>query len=990
MSRYSLLLLALPFSLPLILADDKKSADPIAELPKVKPMEPAASQKAFDVQPGFRIELVASEPLIRSPVAMDIDENGRLFVAEFPEYNQYANPAGSKERGCIRMLESTRGDGKYDKSTVYADNLDSPVAVACWDGGVLVGVVPDLWYFKDTKGDGKADIARKVLTGFERDKAGEAMLNSFRWGPDNRFHIATGLAGGNLRPANQPDAKPVLVRRQNIIFDPRTGNFERTSGGGQHGMSLDDWGDTFVCDNSNPIEHFAYDMRYAARNPFVLAPSPILDVNAAGRYPNLHRISPPEPWREARTRLRKDKLVPGSDEGGLPFGFFTGATGVTVYRGDAYPTEFRGNIFVGEVANNLVYRAKLEPRGLSWSAVRAEKDREFLASKDIWFRPVQFANAPDGCLYVVDMYRELIEGASFLPPQLLKFVDVAGGIDRGRIWRIVPDGFKQPKPPQLGRATPAELVALLEHPNGWHRDTAARLLYLGQYKSAIEPLRKLIAESKSGLARMHARYALQSLNALTDKDIIAALHDSEPRAREHALRLAESFTSSIEVRAQLATLVEDPDQRVRYQAAFSLGTLPGDAAVSPLVRLSLSDASNQWVRLGILCSAGEHGAALLSQLLADAKRRATPGMKDLTLALIAQTAATNQPDELAIVVKTLDKLADEDKSLTRELVQVLVTRLAPSAREKFGGLASGKAGMILKELLVDARKTAADEKAEAAARAAAIRTLGLAPFGDVKAILTASLGVRQPQPVQLAALEVLGKFDATEIPAIVLSAWQGMSPQIRATATETLLSRAAGVNAFLDAVERGTVPRTDLDPARVQLLQKSPDEKIRTRATKLFAGTGPSKRQDVITRYQKSLDLKGDAVKGKTIFKEVCATCHKLEGVGESIGPDLMSIKNRGSESVMTNILDPNREVLPQYYTYLLVTDDDVIITGMITAETANTVTIRKTDGMSETVQRVNIASLRSTGLSAMPEGLEDKIDFQAMADLLAYLNSVK
>jgi putative heme-binding domain-containing protein len=198
------------------------------------------------------------------------------------------------------------------------------------------------------------------------------------------------------------------------------------------------------------------------------------------------------------------------------------------------------------------------------------------------------------------------------------------------------------------------------------------------------------------------------------------------------------------------------------------------------------------------------------------------------------------------------------------------------------------------------------------------------------------------------------------------------------------------VNAFLDAVERGTVPRTDLDPARIQLLQKSPDEKIRTRASKVFAGTGPSKRQDVITRYQKSLDLKGEAAKGKAIFKEVCSTCHKLEGVGESIGPDLMSIKNRGAESVLTNILDPNREVLPQYYTYLLVTDDDVIITGMITAETANTVTIRKTDGMSETVQRVNIASLRSTGLSAMPEGLEDKIDLQAMADLIAYLNSLK
>ena len=252
------------------------------------------------------------------------------------------------------------------------------------------------------------------------------------------------------------------------------------------------------------------------------------------------------------------------------------------------------------------------------------------------------------------------------------------------------------------------------------------------------------------------------------------------------------------------------------------------------------------------------------------------------------------------------------------------------------------------------------------------------------------LDVRQPQPVHLAALEVLAKFDSADVPAMVLAAWPSMSPKIRATAIETLLARPAWVTAFLDAVEKKTVLPTDLEPARVQLLLKSPDEKVRARVAKLFAGTGPSKRQDVIAKYQKALDMKGDATKGKMVFKESCAACHKLDGVGEAVGPDLTSIKGRGLESALTNIIDPNREVLPQFYTYLLVTDDDTIISGMIAAETANTVTIRKTDGMSETVQRVKIASLRSTGLSAMPEGLEEKIDLQAMADLLAYLNSIK
>lgn len=989
---HSVLLIAVLIGVAVALADDKRSAagDPLADLPKIQPLGPAEAVKAFDVRPGFRVELVASEPLIRSPVAIDFDENGRLFVAEFPEYNQYANPAGFKERGCVKLLEDTDGDGRYDKASVYAAGLDSPVAVACWDGGVFVGVVPDLWYFKDTDGDGKADVRRKVLTGFDRDRAGEAMLNSFRWGPDNRFHIAAGLAGGSLRPADKPDAKPVLVRRQNIRFDPRTGQFEPTSGGGQHGMTLDDWGDTFVCDNSNPIEHIAYDSRYAVRNPFVSAPSPVVDVNAAGRYPNLHRVSPPEPWREARTRLRKEKAAPGSDEGGQPFGFFTGATGVTVYRGDAFPPEFRGNAFVGEVANNLVYRARLEPKGLGWSAVRAESGREFLASRDVWFRPVQFANAPDGSLCVVDMYRELIEGAAFLPPQLLKLVNVAGGIDRGRVYRIVPEGFKSRGLPRLGTATTAELVALLEHPNGWHRDTAARLLYQRQDKAAVPGLRKLAAGSKSSLGRMHARYALSGLNAITEGDVLTALDDPEPRAREHGLQLAEQHATSTSVREKLTAMSDDSDPRVRYQLAFSLGFVPGHAAVAPLTKLAVKDGANSWVRLAILCSAGDRGGAIFARLLAGPDSRRAAGVKELLLALVGQTAAANRGDEVAAVVKGMNDLPDSDKPLARELVQAFVAKLPAAGRAKLTGLTSGKVGAVLADLIGNARKTAADEAATPAARAAAIRTLALASFADTKPLLTECLQFRQPQPVQLAALDVLARYDEADVPKLILAGWSAMSPQIRATAAEALLARPAWVHTFLDAVEKGTVRPTDLDPARVQLLQKSPDEKIRARAVKLFVGVGPSKRQDVISKYQKALELSGDAVRGKAMFKEVCSSCHRLEGVGQAVGPDLASIKNRGLESVMTNVLDPNREVLPQYYTYVLTTDGGVTITGMITAETANTVTIRKADGTSETVQRVNIESLRSSGLSAMPEGLEQKLNHQAMADLLAYLNGIR
>ena len=397
------------------------------------------------LRPGFRIELVASEPLIRDPVAIDFDENGRLYVCEMPEYNQYVNK-NFKRQGSVRLLEDTNGDGRFDKSTLFLDKISSPTSVFCYDGGVFIGSVPHLLFCKDTNGDGKADVREVVFTGFARDKAGEAMLNSFRWGLDNRIHLSTNLAGGSVKPSGNKKAKPVSVRGRGFLFDPRTRKFSLTSGGGQHGMSMDDWGRKFVCSNSNPAQLLMYDGRYLSRNPFMAAPAAAVNIAPGGKHTKIYRISRIEPWRILRTRLRSKGLVRGPVEGGKPSGFFTGATGVTIYRGSAFPANFRGDLFVGEVASNIIYRAKLKPNGLSLTARRAEDKVEFLASTDNWFRPVQFAHAPDGALYVVDMYRELIEGAAFLPPQILQHMNVASGMDRGRIYRIVPNRFRRPKP----------------------------------------------------------------------------------------------------------------------------------------------------------------------------------------------------------------------------------------------------------------------------------------------------------------------------------------------------------------------------------------------------------------------------------------------------------------------------------------------------------------------------------------------------------------
>lgn len=1003
--RLLLTMLLLPASMVMLRGDgadkqpDSADKDYKDELPRIPPREPAEALKSFRTRPGFRVELVAAEPLLASPVAIDYDENGRLFVVEFPEYNQYANPK-FKGRGRVRMLEDTDGDGRYDKSTVYVDHLDSPVAVASYDGGIFVAAVPDILYCKDTRGDGKANVRVKVFTGFDRDKAGEGMLNSFHWGLDNRLHISTSIAGGLVRLASQPDAKPVNVRNQNFAFDPRqallavarkqAGNvFELTSGGMQHGMSMDDWGRVFACGNSDPLHLMMYERRYLARNPYLVAPAPAVNILPTGRTTKLFRVSSVEPWRALRTRLRTNKIVPGSDEGGSPAGFFTGATGVTAYRGDAWPASYRGNVFVGEVSGNLVFRAALAPKGVGLVARRADADVEFLASTDNWFRPVQFCNAPDGTLHAIDMYRELIEGAAFLPPQILKHMDVSAGIDRGRIYRIAPENLKRRPTPSLGKATTGELVALLEHANGWHRDTASRLLYQRQDAAAVAPLQKLAAESKSPLGRVHALYALDGLNKLEAAAVLRALKDAEPRVREHALRLAERFASAPAIRARLQKMLTDADLRVRYQLAFSLGEFPGDMPTRNLAALAKLDGKDTWFRLAILSSTTGRAGDLFRLMLADKELRGEAHGQSLLESLAMQIGASGKKDEVAAVVGGLDGLTEAERILSQSIVRALVSK--PSAAVRALGLdGAGKAGAILTDLIRDARKTAVDDTQEVAARVAAIRTLGLSGFANVKELLTELLHLRQPQPVQAAVLETLGRFDQRQVSGLVLSAWPGLSPALRATAAETLFSQPAGVAAFLDAVESKQIGRGDVDPARLLLLQSHADPKIKARAATLLAATKLARRQEVVAAYQKALQLKGEAIRGKAIFKKECAACHRLEGVGNEVGAELSAIRNRGNEAILLNILDPNREVLPQFLTYVLVTDAGRSITGLIASETANSITIRRPDGASETVLRVNIDELRSTGLSFMPEGLEKQINLQGMADLIAYLNSIR
>ncbi len=459
------------------------------ELPRIKPLEPDAALRSIQIHEGFRVVPVAVEPLVTDPVALAYDADGRAYVVEMRGYPYPENtPSGN-----VTLLEDADGDGRFDRSTIFVEGLSWPTGVVPYDGGVFIAVAPDILYAKDTDGDGKADVRKVMFTGFGTQNV-QGLLNGLLWGTDGWIYGASGGNGGEIRNLSQPDDKPVSVRGRDFRFQPDGSAFEAISGGGQFGHSLDDWGHRFVCNNSNHIRQVVVPARYLDRNPALLASSVIAEIPAEGPAGPVYRISPPEPWRVVRTRQRAaDPKIAGR----LPktelvaTGFFTSASGVTIYRGTAYPAGYRGNAFVGDVGGNLVHRKVLTKNGATYLATRADPNVEFLASTDNWFRPVNFANTPNGTLLVLDMYRETIEHPSSIPEPIKKHLDLTSGKDRGRLYEVVPDAGVKVRKPALSRATTADLVALLADPDAWWRETAQRLLIERDDEAAIPLLEDL-------------------------------------------------------------------------------------------------------------------------------------------------------------------------------------------------------------------------------------------------------------------------------------------------------------------------------------------------------------------------------------------------------------------------------------------------------------------------------------------------------------------
>jgi putative membrane-bound dehydrogenase-like protein len=976
-------------------AEAHKSAAGAENIPRVRPLEPANALQTFRTREGLHMDLIAHEPLVTDPVAIAYDENGAMYVAEMSDY-PYPEQSRDAPLGQVKLLFDNDGDGNFDEAHVFVDKLRAPSSVICWKGGVFVASAPDLWYFRDTDGDHRADVRRKVFSGFGAGNP-EQEMNSLQWGIDNRIYGAGSHQGGDVRPGDQPSAEPVSLRGRDFCFDPDTDDMEPLSGGGRWGNSFDDWYNRFVCENIGPTRHIILPMHYLARNPFLRVPAVFKSlVSEEGQEP-VYRTSPPEPWRVVRAQRRTARGKDANPGEINPAGFFTSACGITIYRGGAYPKDFLGMAFIGEVAGNLVHRRKLVQDGVSFSAHRIDEQTEIVTSSDIFFRPVNFCNAPDGTLHIVDMYREVVEGPSWVPEDLKKSgqVDIMGGQDKGRIYRLAPAHFKVPAPPQLGKASVSELVAQLENANSWWRETAQRLIYERQDKSAVEPLRKLMMTSELPLARLHALWSLQGLKALRDEDVLVALADQSAGIPEHAVRLAEPrLTEARRLLERVLALASDESPRVRLQVAFTLGAVDDPRRLGGLFQIAQQDSGDPWIRTAVLSSATTIADRLFERLIGQSKFAEKTSGPPMLRELAFIVGARNRQEEIDRVLLAIAVNQKTQSNPAIHFIVGLAEGLGRVSREVFERHLSDPIsvqGKFLADLLEQARRDAPDRTLPVIERRAAVTMLRYDRFSRSHELLMSLINVAQPEEVQLEAVRSLVSFARSDIAEALVDYLPGAPPGVRSETIESLLSIPEWTFPLLEAIRDERLAAGEISPTRQMLLLKHENPKIRQLATALFDDVSRSNRHEIIARYRKALELPGDSERGRVVFEKVCTDCHRIGEKGHDVGHNL-STYSRGqvsAEGLLVQILDPNREVSAKFLDYVITLDDGRTETGLIAAQTPASITLRRAKGVETTILRQNIELMKSTGKSLMPEGLEKNLTLQEMADLLVFLQFI-
>lgn len=943
-------------------------AQPLAEDRALTPQEALASMKVAE---DYIVDLVAAEPLVEDPVHLAFDAQGRLWVVEMRDY-----PEGNGGRGgCIKILEDTDQDAHFDKVTIFLDGLSWPNGVYPWRDGVVISCAPDIFFARDTSGDGRADEIKVLVTGFPEANP-QHRVNGFAYSLNHELHFSSGDSADQVTVLANNSRQKVAGR--DIVLDVDRGLIHLTTGTSQYGRSRDDWENWFGNSNSYPTYHFviAEDYLRASKRAIENTTQQMFDPP----------VTPPV-FPASRTVDRFNDLWTANR--------FTSACAAIVVRDSRYDVAEKPSLLVCEPVHNLIHRSLITPLGATFAARRApgEEQTEWFRSTDPWSRPVYVDNGPDGAMYIADMYRQFIEHTEWIPLSWQERINVRAGEGKGRIYRVRPKTLAAKPFPNLTKYSTQQLVETLTDPSGTLRDLAMQQIVWRNDESAIAPLSQLATNAESPTTRLTAWATLRALRGLSSAQIKLAFQDHHPDVRRLILQWSEALAKNdSDLRAEILRMAQqevnsDLSPRLALQFVLTLGQWNENEASTLIAKVLAVYGNDPWVAAAAATMQPTHDTALATIMIQQFQDSSLPLLQRqraivwLTRWLSGNSQAANKQN----VEHFLNQLeiVRSDDSATVELAAAWLKTLR---KEPLADLPPK-----LQEGAELAATNAKQEKFTDSLRIAWILWLGL--LDEYASRDTAALYEILTSPASLevrrAALQRLLAMPDRETAAGLIRIWPQMSSDLQINVTTALTSKTAWTASLLQAVAAAQIPITDLDPATIAMLRGHENEDIRMRSEKLFGTSNKVDRNSLVATLLGQLNDMGNVDRGEALYRKHCAQCHQPTGELASIGPNLNALTDRSQLAMLTAIVHPNKAVEAKYKQRIVITADGETLRGVVIQENASGLTLGLSDGSRRTLSVADIEESRDLDQSLMPEGFEKTFRPDELSDIIKFLQTV-
>lgn len=941
--------------------------------------------KAMDVPDGFRVDLVASEPHVRQPIAMTIDERGRIWVAEAFEYPLRAPDGEGKDR--VLIFEDSDGDGHFETRKVFADGLNLVSGMEVGYGGLFVGAAPLLLFYADADRDDRADGAPEVLLDGWAYQDTHETLNSFLWGPDGWLYGCHGVfTHSNVGRPGASDAERQRINAGIWRYHPTKKTFEVFAHGTSNpwGVDFNDRGQCFLtCCVIPHLFHVIQGARYDRQAGEHFNPYTFADIPTIAKHRHWLGVQP-----------HAGNHVSAAAGGGHAH------AGAMFYLGGSWPERYRDQLFMNNIHGSRINVDAIAPQG---SGYVGDRSPDFLLANDQWSQMLSLRYGPDGQVYVIDWYDA---------NQCHRVDRSAHDLSNGRIFRIAHESY-QPVRIDLAKANDDELVDYQTHRNDWYGRTARRLLAERSQTGAISPsakdkLRRLAFEHKDETRRLRGLWTLHAISDLTSEDLDRFLSDPSPYVRGFAIQFAvEDRQPSSETLAKLAAMAKnDPSPIVRLYLASAADRLPPEDRWDILASLVVhsEDASDHNLPLMYWYATEPLGGIDPSRAMELAEGAQTPRLLEF---MTRRIVLANKEDGLTLVV---ERLANSDQEVRQLAILSGMTRALEGRRNVAmpgrwpdavvrlsattqSDIAAGVRALSVKfgdaKALAGLRDIARNVNDDSNNRRAALESL--LAVKDPKLVPTL-LDLLDEPPLRDLAIRGLANYFDSKIPERILAVYKNLSLDEKKAALATLSSRAPYAAALLDAIAEGTLPAADLGGDVVRQIRGLNLPTLNKRLGEVW-GVARETREDKATQiqqYRKLITAKGkapDVLLGRAVFAKTCATCHELFGSGSNVGPGLTGSNRKELSYILENILDPSAVMAREYQPHVILTSDGRAVTGIIKSTTDAALTLR-TATEELVIPKDEIDEMKLSDKSMMPDDQWQNLSDHEIRSLVAYLAS--